>query len=345
MSSLSTSAAAACAPSTGLRANEPNGSEYAEQNGSADAEPSRTAGAKQSGSAGARPSAPRWELLRALGELTAATGERRRGICSALGLQAWSEAEHTELFVLELPPYASIHLSPDGKLGGEAADRVAGVWRTLGLLPPPDVDRLEVILSLYCALGEAAEHASSDLAKARFAHLRSAVFWEHLSPWARGYLEAVADAGAQQWAQLTMRALEREAQASAPPPTLALALRQAPDAIHAEISREELLDAVISPLRSGFVLCRRDLAQAAPTLGVGLRRGERRYALKAMLEQEPRDTVRWLQAHATAWSTRHRSRRTAAAGRDAGTDTDAWWAGRAEQSALALAQIAARVPS
>ncbi len=243
---------------------------------------SAPAGGEHAG--GAQRRAGRWELLLALGEMTAARGERQRQLASALGLPAWSGAEHTRLFVLELPPYASIHLSPDGKLGGEAADRVAGLWRTLGALPPPDVDRIEAILGLYCTLGRAAQSAPDGLSATRLEHLRSTVLFEHISPWAPGYLEAVADAGGERWARLAMRALEREAQASAPGGPLALALREAPEAIHAELSRDELLDALVAPLRCGFVLSLGDLERAAPRLGVGLRRGERRFALKAMLE-------------------------------------------------------------
>ena len=43
-----------------------------------------------------------------------------------------SDAEHTEVFVLNCPPYASVYLGPDGALGGEGADRAAGFWRASG---------------------------------------------------------------------------------------------------------------------------------------------------------------------------------------------------------------------
>ena len=34
-------------------------------------------------------------------------------------------------------------------LGGEARDRIAGFWRALGLVPPPEPDHLAVMLGLY----------------------------------------------------------------------------------------------------------------------------------------------------------------------------------------------------
>ena len=60
--------------------------------------------------------AGRWELLRALGTLAIGPPADTAQVARALDLPAWTAVEHTELFVLSLPPYASIHLGPDGKL-------------------------------------------------------------------------------------------------------------------------------------------------------------------------------------------------------------------------------------
>jgi TorA maturation chaperone TorD len=277
----------------------------------------------------------RWELLRALGALALGPPAATVRIAATLGLPAWTAAGHTDLFVLSLPAYASIHLGAEGKLGGEGADRIAGVWRALGLTPPSDVDHLGVILALYAELGEAAQAARAHRTRERLEHIRTAVLWEHLWPWVPGYLDA---AGAQEtharpWARMTLQALAREAATSTPATALPLALRAAPGTIGADAPRADLLDALPAPLRTGFILFYRDVAAAAGQLGLGLRRGERRFALKAMLEQDPAATLRWLADHAAAWSRRHGQRLAVP------QDPGAWWAGRSAATAVTLAEL------
>lgn len=289
--------------------------------------------------------AGRWELLRALGSLTLGPPAETLPAARALGLPAWSAAEHTELFVLSLPPYASIHLGPDGKLGGEAADRIAGLWRALGLGPPADADHLGVILGLYAELGEAAAGARGERTRERLEHARETVLWEHLWPWVPGYLTAAATgpAACRPWSQLTARALTAEALASRPPPALPLALRTAPGPITADLSPGDLLDALTAPLRTGFVLTRADVGAAARRLGLGLRQGERRFAIKVMLEQDPAPTLGWLADHAGAWAGRHA--RQAAVAAAVAADPSPWWAGRAAGTADVLRRLAASAPA
>ena len=97
----------------------------------------------------------RWELLRALGAV-ADSPVAARAVAGPLGLAPVGEAEHTEVFVLNCPPYASVYLGPDGALGGEGADRAAGFWRALAITPPAEPDHLSALLALYARLGEAA---------------------------------------------------------------------------------------------------------------------------------------------------------------------------------------------
>ena len=100
----------------------------------------------------------RWELLRALGAV-ADSPAAARAVAGPLGLDPAGDAEHTEVFVLNCPPYASVYLGPDGALGGEGADRVAGFWRALAISPPAEPDHLTALLALYASLGEAAAQA------------------------------------------------------------------------------------------------------------------------------------------------------------------------------------------
>lgn len=280
----------------------------------------------------------RWELLRALGALSMAEPPASEHLAEALELPAWSRSELTHTFVLELPPYESIHLGSEGKLGGEGADRVAGVWRTLGLSPPVAADHLGVLLALYAELGEAAGSCRSAAARRRLDHVRTTLLWEHLWSWVPGYLEAVSLRGGSggAWARLTAAALAREAVHSAPARALPLALREAPVPLAGELGLVELADAVTVPVRAGFLLLHGDIAEAAGSMGLALRRGERRFVLEAMLAQSPAETLSWMAGHARRWASIHRRRLAVA------SDPGPWWCARAAHSARVLAGLAGR---
>ena len=79
--------------------------------------------------------AGRWELFRALGAVAGHPADARTA-GAALGWAGPDNAEHTEVFVLNCPPYASVYLGAEGGLGGDAADGAAGFWRAIGLTPP-----------------------------------------------------------------------------------------------------------------------------------------------------------------------------------------------------------------
>lgn len=279
----------------------------------------------------------RWELIRALGALTVVSSPAAESIAVSLGLRPWSRAEQTQLFMLALPPYAAIHLGPEGKLGGEGADRIAGVWRTLGLTPPAEPDHLGTLLALYAELGEAGDAAQTDLARQRLSHARAVVLWEHLWSWAPGYLNALRreSPAAASWVRLVQRSLEREATLTPGAAVLPVALREAPGPIRPGDPRDGLLDALTAPLRVGFILSHRDLATAARSLGIGLRRGERQFILKTMLEQNATGTLRWLGDHARTWAALHEHQPSVTA------DPGPWWSARALGSAAALHEIAA----
>jgi Nitrate reductase delta subunit len=92
------------------------------------------------------------ELWRALGAV-ADNPIDARVATRALGLPVPDPAEHTEVFVINCPPYSSIHLGPEGGIGGDAADRVAGFWRAIGLHPPPEPDHLASLFALASRAG------------------------------------------------------------------------------------------------------------------------------------------------------------------------------------------------
>jgi hypothetical protein len=263
--------------------------------------------------------AGRWELIRALGAVAGDPADARK-VLPALGLDPCDGASHTDVFVLNCTPYASVYLGAEGGLGGEGADRVAGFWRAISLTPPAEPDHLTALLSLYASLGEAGVE-----------HARQALFWEHLWPWLPGYLGAVADLGIPAlcaWADLTMQVLIEE-RAGRPPDALPLALRAAPPPLTGDEDLGGLLDALVTPVRSGMILTRRALADGAGQAGAGHRIGERRFTLRAMLEQEPERTLRWLADEAERWSARHSASAL-------GDPAHHWWTTRAFTTADVL---------
>jgi hypothetical protein len=241
-------------------------------------------------------------------------------------------------------------LGEDGKLGGEPLDRVAGFWRVLGLTPPPDADHLGSLLMLYAELGDAETAARCEQTRKQLQHAREALLWEHLWSWAPAYLAAVERLDAtslSRWARLTRQALGREARQADAPVALPLTLRAAPAPISACDRRAasacrdrlpadggDLPGALLTPVRSGVLLTRQDLRDAAAAVGVGYRLGERRYTLQAMLSQDAPGILGWLSAFASKWAGWH-------AGQEpiGGVDPRHWWARRAQRTSAALSEL------
>ena len=130
------------------------------------------------------------ELFRALGALAEAPSEDLAPIARSLNLGELPEVhEHTELFGMQLVPYASIYLGPEGHIGGEGRDRLKGFWRALDIEPPDEVDHLSVMLSSYAELLEMEVAASSrppasveDLSEVG-RRIQTTFLLEHLAPW------------------------------------------------------------------------------------------------------------------------------------------------------------------
>ena len=293
------------------------------------------------GAGAATPSPP--ELFRALGAVAGDPADARTA-SAALGLPSPSRGEHTVAFVINCPPYASVHLGAEGGIGGDAADRVAGFWRAIAVTPPAEPDHLTALLSLYASLGEAAGDTGRAATADALTRAREALFWEHIWSWLPGYLEAVArlhSPALTAWALLARRALLGERRTH-PGSWLPLALRDAPPAVTADGSLDDLLTGLTAPIRCGFILTRDSLATAADTTGTGYRIGERRFSLRAMLEQCPAETLEWLSCEAARWSRRHARQRpgtgTAPGARDI---VQRWWARRAEHTRRVLRSAAA----
>jgi TorA maturation chaperone TorD len=288
------------------------------------------------------------ELLRALGVLGEPPQPGHRRVAAAVGIdEALDPEAYTELFVLQCHPYASVHLGPEGMLGGEGADHVAGFFRAVGITPPAQPDHLPVLLGLYAAVADAeraAVESGHDRAAAAWRRTRQALITEHLMSWVPVFLDALvgaADAigaGAyRQWAILLGAALHAEAARFPPMSSLPRALRVAPELDRHYDTAAALAADLLTPVRSGIVLTRLDLARASRQLEVAARAGERRFALSSMLGQAPAPVLSWLALEAGAWERRHLAR-SAAWGDDGGTAL--WWARRCAATSALLFTLA-----
>lgn len=234
-------------------------------------------------------------------------------VAAALGAVP-DAADHTDLFSFQLPPYASIFLGADGMLGGEPAGRVAGFWRALHLDPPTEPDHLAALLGLYAALAEAEEDETDPARRRLRGEARRALLSEHLAPWVFVYATAatrVAGAGYRPWAEALSAAVLAEAASAdlagpAGTGSLPLHLRQAPaPAEPGEDGLDAYLGRLLAPVASGIVVTRRDLVEAARRLGLGLRMGDRRFVLSALVTQDPGAVAGWLAQEAAAWAEEH----------------------------------------
>ena len=291
------------------------------------------------------------ELLRTLAVLAERPTAEHTRLAELLELSVPpTEDAWTSTFLLELFPYGSVHLGPEGMLGGVARDRVAGMLRTLQATPPPEPDHVPVLLTAYADLLDRA----GGRADGRAAHGARTLLHEHLLSWLPLWLarvEAVGAAPYDEWGALLAEVLRVQVADAPEPDVVSSHLRAAPPLDdprtvddeprdHDERGRPRgagtaLVEQLLVPVRTGMVLTREDLRRASLELGVPGRIGERRYVLEQLLGQDPAAVLRWLGTHAVATTT---------AGwepwRDVLPRTAAWWCDRAAATAGLLEDLA-----
>jgi TorA maturation chaperone TorD len=252
---------------------------------------------------------PSPELFRALGALCEPPEPAHARLAAALGLPPPADAAaHTGVFVFQLMPHAAPYLSPDGMLGGEAGDRVAGFWRALRLTPPAEPDHLAALLGLYAAVVARESGEASAGAAGVWREARRALLWEHLLTWAPMFSQAMTTIPGEfcpAWARLLRQALLGEAHTLAPPPIPPLHLRDVPELPGP--ASEGFERALLAPVRSGLLLTRGDLAAAATATGLAARVGGRPFMLRALIEQDRTATFGWLAQRAAWWAEQHQA--------------------------------------
>jgi len=262
-------------------------------------------------------------LLRALADLAARPHPGSAAIAEALELpRAPTASEHTDLFDFQVYPYASVHLGEEGMLGGDARDRIAGFLRALDVTPPPEPDHLVVLLHAYADLSDLAASGAP-----RADHARRVLLHEHLGAWVGRFLARVAELGAEPlraWARLLTATLAEELVQHGPPPALPVGLRVAPPLPEPEeATAADWTQGLLTPVRSGLVLARADLARAARELELGARVGERAFTLRALLDQDARAVLGWIAAEAY-----RQADDLAPVTATGGEEVAAWWSSR-----------------
>ncbi len=278
------------------------------------------------------------ELIRALAIFAEPPSAEHDAVAQALDFgDAPGGDEYAQLFSFQLYPYAAVHLGPEGMMGGDAADRVAGFWRAVGHVPPSEPDHLSALLGLYASLLEA-EGQTDGAERKLVAQSRAALLHEHLAPWVFAFLarvEALGGAFHRNWAAVLSAVLAQELRRDPVVAALPLHLREAPGLPD---PREEgggaFLDGLLAPVRTGMILARADLVRMARSLELGVRIGERRYILEHLLGQDPARTLKALAGEAEAWGEHHA--RWAPQLGSAGS----FWVGRAASTAALLSDLA-----
>lgn len=253
------------------------------------------------------------ELLRSLAVLVEPPTAGHAAIVEALGLSgAASPGGYADVFAFQLYPYASVYLGAEGMLGGEARDRVAGLWRALGQKSPKEPDHLAALLGIYARIEDVMAQVDAP-ERALFVEGQRTLLAEHLAPWAFAWSERVAELAPEPyrgWADLLVGTLRSEVE------RLGVGKAGAPRALEGvgpvRDPRAEGSEAFLSDLlayaRSGLVFTRADLAAVAGELDLGLRAGERRYALEHLLAQDPEGVLRTLAGKAATQAEGHEAR-------------------------------------
>jgi len=257
------------------------------------------------------------ELIRALAHLVEAPrakGGVHGSLARALDLpDPPTSSSYHDLFGMQLYPYASVYLGEEGMLGGEARARIEGFWQAVGREPPPEPDHLASLLGLYAALVEEALEAAEGPARALLVDRAARSLLElHLAPWVFWVLDraqAIATPFYRAWAGLLAATLEdelaRQGPVESPSPHLDVV---GPVPHPATEGAAPFLMALLAPARSGVLCTRADLGRLARTLGLGLRAGERRYAIEHLLAQDARGVIAALSDEAAAAAAGHRRR-------------------------------------
>lgn len=286
-------------------------------------------------------------------------------------LQPEAVARHTDVFVLNVHPFASVYLEPDGALHGRRAAFTSDVLRALGLRVEARegmaADHVSVVFDALAALLERQADAAVEVEAERAAHAQRTLLREHLLPWAPAMLGAVerADDGLYRALARSLRETLRrhvarlaggevQQPAQAAPATSPVgepdggpgdgsgdgsAERPAEDpSPPPSQDAEEPFAWLAAPSRCGTYFGRDDLARIASEAGLSARVGGRRFVLRELARATDGDrSAHRLREALAAFVERRRDELTSWC-RDLPSDADVWnpWLERLEETSRRL---------
>ena len=237
--------------------------------------------------------AERAELIRGLGALCERPDRASERIADVLNLPEPDPVDHTDLFVQQLPPYASVYLDEAGKIGGEARDRIAGFWRAMHLTPPPEPDHLASLFFLWSSISDQAVSERDPERRSLLEHAAMALVREHVASWLAPYLTRVSELSERyrSWASLVAAVVEDTLVTARGTAALPVHLAVEPRSLEGPV---DLVAFLLTPIRSGMILTRADLKRAAGESGLAIRVGERAFVLRSLLEQDAGAITEWM---------------------------------------------------
>ncbi len=234
-------------------------------------------------------------LLPPLGELIEARGAEHTRIAQMLGLPGEATRDDfTQLFVVQLFPYASLYLSPRGVPDARVRADIAQFFQQLGAPAPEEPDHISALLKWYGLL------QSSAFLSTNAEPLRHAFYWSTVASWLPGYLLRARELGSEPykaWADVTLDVLEAEAARVGPPALLPHYLATSPP-LPPVSEANDFVHALFAPVVSGLIICRADLGRCAQATGLKVRVADRRQTLKLFLAENLSGVCAWLRAEA-----------------------------------------------
>lgn len=276
-------------------------------------------------------------LFTSLGEVVEAPGTEQARLARMLGLPGEpNRQEFTNLFVVQLFPYASIYLSPNGLAGGAVRRRASEYWTFTGRIAPHEPDHLTALLKLYGALQPTlhGDYVSTTVSVEN----RRAVFWEIIASWLPMYLLRMRELGTalyKAWSDVAFDVVEAEA-AQLPAPVVMSSFLAAAPATPPVTEPGAFIDSLFAPAASGIIICRADLGRCANANRLTVRMADRRHTLKLMLTENLTGVCGWL--HDEISRQADNLRRLP----DALAPVREYWVERAEASARGVAQLHAQ---
>lgn len=242
------------------------------------------------------------ELATAIAEVAEGSSVRDE-IAEGLEILGTTPADLYQLFIKELPPFASIYLSSDGNLGGSSRATIAGYFTALDIPIPSDPDHISALLVLLAQILESQLIVSSKLLgqgdDANISKLdsicraRDVLLNEHILSWLPAYLLRARQVGPSSllgWVNYCTDLIYLLANENG----FEFTDSQRFEPRREGLSSNEIVSWTTSPFLSGLIITYHDLEVVASKLNVSIRAGRKRFILEDLLSATGFDAIEQL---------------------------------------------------